>query len=152
MRLTQFQFRSRFTTAEKVNIELASLDQPSAEPAQRAQAATLRVLMADMSSAEFVDLTLPATIQGVMALESFGLIAPGRAAEILDAAGAEPLPPENGMVSLTADQLAFDGKHRVAEASTYEVTALVPVYLDGDQSKTVIGLLQANYIATGENL
>jgi len=83
--VSKFAFRSRFTPAEKVAIEFASLDDPTATPAKRSIAASLRVLQADLEAATFVDLELPSTRNGVQMLEQVGLIGPGRAAEILDA-------------------------------------------------------------------
>ena len=82
--ITKFAFRSRFTQAEKVGIEIASLDDPAAPMEQRALAATLRANQMDVAAAEFVDLKRPDTRAGVQALEQYGLIAAGRAAAILD--------------------------------------------------------------------
>lgn len=81
--LTQFAFRSRFTVAEKAAIELAMLDDPTAQLEMRQQAAMLRAFDKDLSAAEEVDLRLQQLIDGVRALESFGLIAEGRADEVL---------------------------------------------------------------------
>ena len=83
-RLTKLAFRNRFTTAEKVAMEIASLDDPGAAIALRQQAAALRVNLADIASASYIDLTLPDTRDGVLALESAGLLATGRAAAVLD--------------------------------------------------------------------
>ena len=85
-RLTRLQFRNRFTAQEKALLELAAMDDPSAEPAQRLQAASLRAYLADLAAAEFVDLADAPTVAGVQALEAAGLLAEGRAVEILDAA------------------------------------------------------------------
>jgi hypothetical protein len=84
-RITKFAFRNRFTLAEKVAIEIASLDNPTADMQQRSLAAALRASQNDMAVATFVDLDFPATRQGVQMLEQHGLLALGRAAEILDA-------------------------------------------------------------------
>ena len=83
-RITRLAFRNRFTTAEKVALELAALDNPSATMAQRQQAAALRAHMKDLDAATFVDLNRPETVTAVQALEAGGLLAPGRAATILD--------------------------------------------------------------------
>lgn len=93
--ITRLEFRSKFTEAEKIAIELASLDNPSAPMAQRQMSAALRVYLTDLSVASFVDLTRADTIAGVRRLETFGLIGPGRAAEIL-ALPAEEWPPVGG--------------------------------------------------------
>lgn len=84
-RLTKLGFRSRFTAAEKTAIELASLDDPAAPMAQRQQAADIRVYLADVASATYIDPQRAETRAGVQALEAAGLIDPGRALEILDA-------------------------------------------------------------------
>ena len=83
--ITRAAFRSRFTQAEKVAIELAGLDDPSATMEARSQAAAIRTYQKDVDAAEFIDLTDPATAGGVQALEAAGLLASGRAAEILTA-------------------------------------------------------------------
>ena len=88
-RLTKLQFRNRFTAAEKRAIEFASLDNPSASQEDRLKAADLRVFLADVEAATpepdgtSIDLDDPRTVAGVNALESYGLIATGRTAEIL---------------------------------------------------------------------
>lgn len=82
-RIRRLSFRNRFTMAEKVAIELAALDNSSAPMEIRARAATLRAYMKDMEAAEAVDLTHEATQAGVRMLEAAGLIAAGRADEIL---------------------------------------------------------------------
>lgn len=83
-RLTKLGFRSRFTAAEKTAIELASLDDPAVPMAQRAQAADIRVYLADVASATYIDPQRPETRAGVQALEAAGLIGAGRALQILD--------------------------------------------------------------------
>ena len=83
--ITRLAFRNRFTTAEKVALEIAGLDNPAASMPERAQAAALRANQADLAAATFVDLTRPDTRAGVQMLEAAGLLSPGRALEILDA-------------------------------------------------------------------
>ena len=83
-RITKLAFRNRFTAAEKVTIEIASLDNPSATIEQRQMAASLRVYVADVQSSTFVDLARSDTRAGVQSLETNGIIGVGRAAEILD--------------------------------------------------------------------
>ena len=83
-------FRSRFTPAEKAAIEWAAVDRPDQPEAQRMQAAALRATLADQAAATFIDLDDPTTVGGVQGLEAMGLLAAGRAAEILGA----PLAPE----------------------------------------------------------
>jgi hypothetical protein len=57
---------------------------------QRQQAAALRANLADTAAATFIDLLRPDTRTGVLSLEAAGLLAPGRALEILDT----PVQPE----------------------------------------------------------
>lgn len=82
-RMTRLDFRRRFAQEELVMIEIACLDDPSAPMQQRAQAAALRVMQAQVNTAEFIDLDDPLTRSGVEQLEAAGLLAEGRAAEIL---------------------------------------------------------------------
>jgi hypothetical protein len=83
--VTRLAFRNRFTAAEKVMLEMASLDNPAATMAQRQQAAAIRVHLADVAASTFIDLGRADTRAGVQALEAGGLIGAGRALEILDA-------------------------------------------------------------------
>ena len=84
-RITRLAFRNRFTTAEKVALEIAALDNPAAAMPARAQAAALRANQADLAAATFVDLQHADTRAGVQMLEAAGLLASGRTLEILDA-------------------------------------------------------------------
>ena len=84
VRITKLAFRQRFTAQEKVTLELASLDNPSASDQQRQLAAALRSHEEDVAVAQFIDLNRTDTRDGVTQLETFGLIAAGRAAVILD--------------------------------------------------------------------
>ena len=83
--ITQYAFRQRMTQAERVSIEIASLDDPSAAMSARQQAASLRVSMADLAQAQYVDLDLPALLASLQALEAVGLLGAGRASEIVSA-------------------------------------------------------------------
>lgn len=82
--ITRRAFRARFTTVEKVIIEMASLDDPAAPIEARNQAAMIRAYQKDVDSAEHIDLGDPATADGVQLLEAAGLLAAGRAAEIIE--------------------------------------------------------------------
>ena len=84
-RITKLAFRNRFTKAEKAGIEFATLDDPTAPIAQRQQAAALRADLKDQEQATFINLDDEDTRTGVLTLEAAGLIAAGRAVEILDA-------------------------------------------------------------------
>ena len=83
-KITKLAFRNRFSQSEKVAIEIAALDNPSAAMQQRAQAAALRASQADVAVATYIDLTRADTRAGVQTLEAAGLLAAGRAAAILD--------------------------------------------------------------------
>ena len=82
--ITKLAFRNRFTTKEKVMIELAGAYNP-ADPIQKQQlAATVRVSNEDIAASTYIDLDRPDTRAGVKSMEDFGLLAVGRADEILD--------------------------------------------------------------------
>lgn len=94
-RITRLAFRNRFTQAEKVMLELAGVDDATAPMTQRQQAAAIRVHLTDVAASAFVDLGHADTRAGVQSLEATGLLAPGRALQILDApvqAHERPLP------------------------------------------------------------
>ena len=84
-RITRLAFRNRFTSAEKMALEMAALDDPTAPMALRHLAAAIRVHLADVAASTFIDLAAQDTRAGVQALEAGGLLTEGRALEILDA-------------------------------------------------------------------
>ena len=71
-------FLSRFTDAEAIDIDLASMG------ATR-EAATVRRYLSKVNAAQHIDLADNETRTGVQALEAAGLLQPGRALAILDA-------------------------------------------------------------------
>ena len=71
-------FLSRFTDAEAIDIDLASMG------ATR-EAATVRRYLSKVNAAQHIDLADNETRTGVQALEAAGLLQPGRALVILDA-------------------------------------------------------------------
>lgn len=77
-RITKLAFLSRFTDAEAVALDLASIG-------ATVEAATLRRYTAKVNAASFIDLSREDTRLGVQALEPIGILSAGRAAEILDA-------------------------------------------------------------------
>ena len=81
--ITYAAFRRRFTHAERVALEVAALDTPGADPAVRAAAAEVRVIERDIASAKYVDLNLPEVRANIQLRETLGLIAAGRADEII---------------------------------------------------------------------
>jgi len=83
--ITNYAFDMRFTLEERVAIEMAGMDDPAATLEQRAQAAALRVSQERAKKAQFTDLDDPLVISSVQQMEARGLLAAGRAAEILDA-------------------------------------------------------------------
>lgn len=76
-RVSRKAFLSRFTDAEAIDIDLASMG------ATR-DAAGLRRYLSKVNAADYIDLLDDETRGGVLTLELAGLIGPGRAAEILD--------------------------------------------------------------------
>ena len=83
--MTVLAFRNRFTKSEKVRVELAAIDDPAADLAQRERAATVRVGQADLAAATYVDVDRVDTREDVQAFETMGLLdGPGRALAILD--------------------------------------------------------------------
>lgn len=77
-------FRRRFTKSERAAVEWAAVDKPDRPDAERQMAAALRADIKDQEQARFIDLNDPDLIGGVVSLETYGLIAVGRAAEIID--------------------------------------------------------------------
>lgn len=78
MRITRLAFLDRFTDAEAVAIDLASLG-------ATVQAAGLRRYLHKVNSAQHIDLARADLQTGVQALEAAGLLAAGRAEQILTA-------------------------------------------------------------------
>lgn len=76
-RISRLAFLSRFTDPEAITFDLAS-------QGATVQAAGMRRYMTKVEAAEFIDLQRADTRAGVQALEAAGLLAAGRAAEILD--------------------------------------------------------------------
>ena len=83
-RITRLAFLNRFTQVERVTLEIAGLDNPEASMPARQAAAGIRVMMATVNAANFIDLARPDTQAGLAQLEAGGLLAAGRAAEILN--------------------------------------------------------------------
>lgn len=82
-KITRLAFLSRFSDAEAIALDLASIG-------STVEAATIRRYMAKVNAASFIDLARDDTRTGVLGLEAVGLIAEGRALQILDA----PIQPE----------------------------------------------------------
>jgi len=71
--LTRLAFRNRFTPPEKTALYSAAKEHVE-----------IQIFIDDVMCAEEIDLSDPGTIAGVEALETSGLIAAGRAADILN--------------------------------------------------------------------
>lgn len=84
--ITVLALRNRFTKAEKIRLEMAAIDDPTAVIETRQQSAGLRANMKDLDAARYVDLDRSDTRSEVQGLETAGLLDyAGRALEILDA-------------------------------------------------------------------
>ena len=76
-RITNLAFISRFSDAEAIAIDLASIG-------ATVQAASMRRYLNKTNAATYIDLDRADTRAGVLALESAGILASGRALVILD--------------------------------------------------------------------
>ena len=76
--ITRLAFLDRFTDAEAVAIDLASMG-------ATVEAASVRRYLSKVNAATFIDLDRADTRAGVQALEAGGLLGEGRALEIMDA-------------------------------------------------------------------
>lgn len=81
--LTKLEFRQRFTPAERAAIDEFNANYAASELLTAEQKATMRVMLEDYRAAQNILLTDSGTIRGVQMYEALGLIAPGRAAEVL---------------------------------------------------------------------
>ena len=84
-RVSAFAFLDRYTDAEAIVIDLASIDDPAATQTEREGAAMLRRMNKKIDAASFIDLADEQTIAGVNGLVAFGLITAERGVEILQA-------------------------------------------------------------------
>jgi hypothetical protein len=75
-RITRLAFLNRFTDAEAIALDLASIG-------ATIEAASIRRYMQKVNAATFIDLARDDTITGVRQLETVGLIGAGRADHIL---------------------------------------------------------------------
>lgn len=71
-RLSRLEFRNKFTQAEKQSLYAA-----------KASNVDVEIFLDDLASAEYVELTDPATIAAVQSLEAGGIVGSGRGDEIL---------------------------------------------------------------------
>lgn len=82
--LSTLALDNRFTAMERAMIDLASIDDPTETQEKRMNSAMIRVWLQRATKATFIDPKRPDTREGVMGLEAMGLLAEGRALEILD--------------------------------------------------------------------
>lgn len=82
--ITRLAFLQRITMNEHVAIELASIHDPASDTATQVRAATLRKMLQLVNAATWIDLDRPDTRGMVQQIEAMGMLAPGRALEILD--------------------------------------------------------------------
>lgn len=83
--VTVLAFRKRFTSTERVTIDLASLhdnSKPVNDPANL-QAAALRQSQKDLESAKYVQLDRADILADLNTMAAAGILAPGRPAEIV---------------------------------------------------------------------
>jgi hypothetical protein len=81
--ISHFAFLNRFTSEELIAIEMASVFNPNASTEAQLLGAHLRVHQRKFDTSQFIDLNHAETIDGINALETAGLLATGRANEIL---------------------------------------------------------------------
>lgn len=77
-KITRLAFLNRFQDSEAIAIDLASIGSTP-------EAAAVRLYLKKVDAATYIDLQDQKTRNGVIALESLGLLQAGRALEILDA-------------------------------------------------------------------
>lgn len=83
--ITKLEFRNLFTYAERLAVDAFNAGFEAHPGLTAEQKAMIRTSLEDFKVAENVVLTNAATVAGVNLYETLGLIAPGRAAEILGA-------------------------------------------------------------------
>lgn len=88
-RLSLAGWRRRFTREERIAIEIAKLDDPTASMEQRQAAAALRSYIKDQEAANYIDLDDPDVLEGLHTLATYGLIKPYRIGEIQEPDAAE---------------------------------------------------------------
>lgn len=84
-RVTVLAFWQRFTQPERVGLQVAAVINPAGTLAERQAAAGIKDMLDSVMVAKWIDLERADTRSGVQALETAGLLASGRALEILDA-------------------------------------------------------------------
>lgn len=83
-KITKRAFRDRLLPAEKVAIELASIDDPNANSQERQISALIRVFKEDLANASYIDLSNSNVQSALEVFEQYGIIASGRALTIIN--------------------------------------------------------------------
>jgi hypothetical protein len=83
-KITRLAFLNRFTDAEAIAIDLASIDNPSGTIQERQGQAALRRFLTKINSANYIDIRSQQTIDGLNALVGLGLLTTERASAILN--------------------------------------------------------------------
>jgi hypothetical protein len=82
-KITVLAFRNRFTIAEKIQMDLMSIDNPNASIEQRQTSAAIRVILRDLDNAVYVDLARDDTLGGVTLMQNCGILTAERGNKIL---------------------------------------------------------------------
>lgn len=82
-KITKRAFRDRLLPAEKVAIELASIDNVNATSQERQMSALMRVFKEDLANAEYIDLSNSNVQSALEVFEQYGIIATGRSITII---------------------------------------------------------------------
>jgi hypothetical protein len=83
-KITRLAFLNRFTDAEAIAIDLASIDNPSGTMQERQGQAALRRFLTKINSANYIDISSQQTIDGLNALVGLGLLTAERVNAILN--------------------------------------------------------------------
>lgn len=83
--VSRYAFMARFTADELAFIKIAGMDDPTKPMPERIAIQKINVMWDMVMASAYIDLNRPDTRAGVKSMEAFGLLATGRADEILDA-------------------------------------------------------------------
>lgn len=82
-KISVLSFLNRFTDAEAIALDLASIDDPLGTIEERTLAATIRRFLSKVNAATYIDLTRQETIDGVNSLAGLGFLTIERATAII---------------------------------------------------------------------
>lgn len=83
--ITQLAFRNRFTPAQRIAMDLASIDNPSGTQQERATQAAFRDMLAELNSSSYVQLDRADLLPKLQQLEAAGILGAGDAEAICTA-------------------------------------------------------------------